>query len=360
MRIGVLTGGGDCPGLNAVIRAVVKTAVTDYGMEVLGIKDGYKGLVEEEFVPLGLEQVAGILPKGGTILGTTNRDSPFHYRVRVNGQDEYLDKSGQVIDVIKRNGLEALIIIGGDGTLAIAQKFFEKGINVIGVPKTIDNDLSATDVTFGLDTAVTTATEAIDKLHTTAESHHRVMILEVMGRDAGWIALHAGLAGGADVILIPEIPFTIEKICAKIKERNDRGRRFSIVVAAEGAAPLGGEQVVSGNNEGNIYNPVKLGGIGKFVGEKIAEQSGHETRVTVLGHLQRGGSPTPRDRILATHFGSAAVHALARKEKGVMVCLKGQNVLTVPLKDASEKLKRVPIEGDLVKTAKSVGISFGD
>jgi phosphofructokinase-like protein len=359
MRIGALTGGGDCPGLNAVIRAVVKTAVTDYGMEVLGIKDGYKGLVEEKFVPLGLEQVTGILPKGGTILGTTNRDSPFHYRVCVNGQDVYLDKSEQVIDVIKRNGLEAFIVIGGDGTLAIAQKFFEKGINVIGVPKTIDNDLSATDVTFGFDTAVTTATEAIDKLHTTAESHHRVMILEVMGRDAGWIALHAGLAGGADVILIPEISFTIEKICAKIKERNDRGRRFSIVVAAEGAAPLGGEQVISGINEGNIYNPVKLGGIGKFIGEKITEGTGHETRVTVLGHLQRGGSPTPMDRILATRFGSAAVHALARKEKGVMVCLKGQNILTVPLKDSIEQLKRVPVEGDLVKTAKSVGISFG-
>jgi 6-phosphofructokinase len=216
-------------------------------------------------------------------------------------------------------------IVLGDGTLAIAQKFFEKGINVIGVPKTIDNDLSATDVTFGFDTAVATATEAIDKLHTTAESHHRVMILEVMGRDAGWIALHAGLAGGADVILIPEISFTIEKICAKIKERNDRGRRFSIVVAAEGAAPLGGEQVISGINEGNIYNPVKLGGIGKFIGEKITEHSGHETRVTVLGHLQRGGSPTPRDR----------------------------------MKDSIEQLKRVPIEGDLVKTAKSVGISFG-
>lgn len=360
MRIGVLTGGGDCPGLNAVLRAVVKTAVNDYGMEVLGIKDGYKGLVEEELIPLGIEQVAGILPKGGTILGTTNRDSPFRYRVRINNQDVYLDKSDQAIDVIKRNGLEALIVIGGDGTLTIAQKFFEKGIKIVGVPKTIDNDISATDVTFGFDTAVTTATEAIDKLHTTAESHHRVMIVEVMGRDAGWIALHAGLAGGADVILIPEIPFTIEKVCAKIKERDDRGRRFSIVVAAEGAVPFGGEQVTSGINEGNIYNPVKLGGIGKFVQEKITEYSGQETRVTVLGHLQRGGSPTPFDRILATRYGSAAVHALAREENAVMVCLKGQEVITVPLKDAIEQLKRVPIKGDLVKTAKSVGISFGE
>jgi len=360
MRIGVLTGGGDCPGLNAVIRAVVKTAIADYGMEVIGIKDGYKGLVEEELIPLGIEQVAGILPKGGTILGTTNRDSPFRYRVQTNGQDVYLDKSDHAIDVIKRNGLEALIVIGGDGTLTIAQKFFERGINVIGVPKTIDNDLSATDVTFGFDTAVTTATEAIDKLHTTAESHHRVMIVEVMGRDAGWIALHSGLAGGADVILIPEIPFTIEKVCAKIKERNDRGRRFSIVVAAEGAVPLGGEQVTSGVNEGNIYNPVKLGGIGKFIQEKITEYSGHETRVTVLGHLQRGGSPTAFDRILATRYGSAAVHALARGENAVMVCLKGQEVTTVPLKEAIEQLKRVPVEGNLVKTAKSVGISFGE
>ncbi|MEL7568169.1 MAG: ATP-dependent 6-phosphofructokinase [Dehalobacterium sp.] len=360
MRIGVLTGGGDCPGLNAVIRAVVKTAVSDYGMEVLGIKDGYKGLVEEELIPLGIEQVAGILPKGGTILGTTNRDSPFRYRVRTNDQDVYLDKSDQAIEVIKGNGLEALIVIGGDGTLTIAQKFFERGINVIGVPKTIDNDLSATDMTFGFDTAVMTATEAIDKLHTTAESHHRVMIVEVMGRDAGWIALHAGLAGGADVILIPEIPFAIEKVCAKIKERNDRGRHFSIVVAAEGAVPLGGEQVTSGINEGNIYNPVKLGGIGKFVQEKITEYSGHETRVTVLGHLQRGGSPTAFDRILATRYGSAAVHALAREESAVMVCLKGQEVTTVPLQEAVKQLKRVPVEGDLVKTAKSVGISFGE
>lgn len=360
MRIGVLTGGGDCPGLNAVIRAVVKTAVSDYGMEVLGIKDGYKGLVEEELTPLGIEQVAGILPKGGTILGTTNRDSPFRYRVRINDQDVYQDKSEQVVEVIKRNGIEALIVIGGDGTLTIAQKFFEKGVTVIGVPKTIDNDISATDVTFGFDTAVTTATEAIDKLHTTAESHHRVMIVEVMGRDAGWIALHAGLAGGADVILIPEIPFTIEGIYAKIKERNDRGRNFSIIVAAEGAIPLGGDQVTAGVNEGNIYNPVKLGGIGKFIQEKITEGSGHETRVTVLGHLQRGGSPTPYDRILATRYGAAAVYALARKENGVMVCLKGQAVKTAPLKEAVEQLKRVSKEGELVKTAKSVGISFGE
>lgn len=359
MRVGVLTGGGDCPGINAVIRAVVKTGVADYGLEIWGIKDGYRGLVEDDLTPLGIEQVVGILPKGGTILGTTNRDSPFRYRVRVDGQDTYQDKSAQVMDVVRKKGLEALIVIGGDGTLTIAQKLFEKGINVIGVPKTIDNDLSATDVTFGFDTAVTTAVEAIDKLHTTAESHHRVMIVEVMGRDAGWIALHAGLAGGADVILIPEIPFTIEKVCGKIRERAERGRHFSIVVAAEGAVPLGGVQVISGVNEGNIYNPVKLGGIGKFVQEKITEYAGHETRVTVLGHLQRGGSPTPYDRILATRFGAAAVHALVRGEKAVMVCLRGQEVMTVPLAEATKQLKKVAPDGELVHTAKSVGISFG-
>ncbi len=360
MRIGVLTGGGDCPGLNAVIRAVVKTAVTDYGMEVWGIKDGYKGLVEDKLIPLRMEQVAGILPKGGTILGTTNRDSPFHYGIKINKDYVYADKSDVVMEVIKKNRLEALIVIGGDGTLTIAQKLFEKGINVIGVPKTIDNDLSATDVTFGFDTAVNTAVEAIDKLHTTAESHHRVMVVEVMGRDAGWIALHAGLAGGADVILIPEIPFAIEAVCKKIQERNNRGRYFSIIVAAEGAVPFGGSPVTSGVNEGNIYNPLKLGGIGKFVQEKIIDFSGYETRVTVLGHVQRGGSPTPYDRILATRYGTAAVHALARGEKAVMVCLRGQEIMTVPIIEAIKQLKRVIPEGDLVKTAKSVGISFGE
>ncbi|MCR6545527.1 6-phosphofructokinase [Dehalobacterium formicoaceticum] len=360
MRIGVLTGGGDCPGLNAVIRAVVKTAIRDYGMEVWGIKNGYSGLVEDEIIPLGMESVVGILPRGGTILGTTNRDSPFRYQVVTNGQVAYVDKSKQAMEVIRKRGLDALIIIGGDGSLNIAQKFYDLGINVIGVPKTIDNDISGTDMTFGFDTAMATATEAIDKLHTTAESHHRIMILEVMGRDAGWIAIHSGIAGGADVILIPEIPFTFEKISAKIQERVARGRNFSIVVVAEGAAPMGGGQVTAGVNEGNIFNPVKLGGIGQYVQEKITTCTGQETRVTVLGHLQRGGSPTPFDRLLATRYGSAAVHALARGEQDVMTSLHGQDVITIPLMEGIKQQKQVPPQGELVRTAKALGISFGD
>lgn len=360
MRIGVLTGGGDCPGLNAVIRAIVKSAIGDYGMEVMGIRDGFKGLVEEELEILNMEKVAGILPKGGTILGTTNRDNPFHYPVEIDGNIQYQDKSDRVVEILRKYEIDALMVLGGDGTLTIGKELFEKGINVIGVPKTIDNDLASTDLTFGFDTAVTTATEAVDKLHTTAESHHRVMIVEVMGRNAGWIALHAGMAGGADVTLIPEIPFKVEAICNKIRERDSRGRRFSIVVAAEGAIPRGGEAITSGTNEGNIHDPQKLGGIGEFLKDKIALCSGHETRVTVLGHLQRGGSPTSFDRILATRYGVAAVRALAREERGTMACLQGQDIKTVPLAEAVKQIKQVPVEGDLVHVAKSVGISFGE
>lgn len=360
MRIGVLTGGGDCPGLNAVIRAIVKSAIGDYDMEVMGIRDGFKGLVEEDLEILNMEKVAGILPKGGTILGTTNRDNPFHYPVEIDGNTQYHDASDRVVEILRKYDIDALMVLGGDGTLTIAKELFEKGINIIGVPKTIDNDLLATDLTFGFDTAVTTATEAVDKLHTTAESHHRVMIVEVMGRNAGWIALHAGMAGGADVILIPEMSFDVEVICKKIKERDSRGCRFSIVVAAEGAIPFGGEAITSGINEGNIHDPQKLGGIGEYLKDKITLCSGHETRVTVLGHLQRGGSPTSFDRILATRYGVAAVRALARGEKGTMVCLKGQDIKTVPLAEAVKQIKQVPVEGDLVQVAKSVGISFGE
>jgi phosphofructokinase-like protein len=360
MRIGILTGGGDCPGLNAVIRSVVKTAVRDYGMEVIGIKDGFKGAVEEKLVQLTPEEVAGILPKGGTILGTTNRDNPFHYRVKINDKVVYVDKSCAVEEMLQKNRIEGLIVIGGDGTLNIAKELFEKGVNVVGVPKTIDNDISATDVTFGFDTAVTTAVEAIDKLHTTAESHHRIMIVEVMGRDSGWIALYAGLAGGADVILIPEVPFTIESVCQKFSELEGAGRYYSIVVVAEGAAIPGGEVITSGTNEGNPYNPKRLGGIGDYLRQLIENYSGHETRVTVLGHLQRGGSPTAYDRILATRYGRAAVQALVRGEMGRMVCLRGQEIKTVPLTDVVKKIKQVPCESELIQTARSLGISFGD
>lgn len=357
-KIGVLTGGGDCPGLNAVIRAVVKTAIRQYDMEVVGIINGFSGLVNNDYRPLTEKDVSGILPRGGTILGTTNRDNPFKYPVQINGEIVYQDVSDKVIENMKQFGIEALAIIGGDGSLGIAYDFVKKGVPVVGIPKTIDNDLSATDLTFGFDTALTTACEAIDKLHTTAESHHRVMVLEVMGRYAGWIALQAGLAGGADVILIPEKPFTLEKVCEKVDERANEGKKFSIVVVAEGAVPEGGKMVVQRVVEGSS-DPIRLGGIGDQVAAAIERCSGKETRVTVLGHLQRGGSPTAYDRILSTRFGVKAVELLARGQYGQMVALKGTAIEAVPLESSIKHLKRVEPNGDLVRAAESVGISFG-
>lgn len=357
-KIGILTGGGDCPGLNAVIRAVTKTAIRQHQMEVIGIYNGFKGLIHNEFRPLTEKEVSGILPRGGTILGTTNRDNPFHYPVENNGETIYEDVSDLAIENMKKQGIEALVIIGGDGSLSIAYEFVKKGVPIVGIPKTIDNDLSATDITFGFDTALTTACEAIDKLHTTAESHHRVMVLEVMGRYAGWIALQAGLSGGADVILIPEKPFSIEKVCEKVEERAKQGKKFSIVVVAEGAKFEGGEMVVNKVVDGSP-DPIRLGGIGNKVAEAIEQCSGKETRVTVLGHLQRGGSPTAFDRILGTRYGVSAVELIARGELGQMVALKGTEIKAVPLESAIHQLKRVDPDGELVKAAESVGISFG-
>jgi len=358
-KIGVVTGGGDCPGLNAVIRAVVKTAVNQYGMEVIGIEDGFSGLINNQFRPLGLAEVSGILPRGGTILGTSNRDNPFKYPAVENGEKVYKDMSKQCISNLQAQKIEALIVIGGDGSLNIAKELTTKGVLVVGVPKTIDNDLSATDVTFGFDTALVTATEAIDKLHTTAESHHRIMVLEVMGRYAGWIALQSGLAGGADVILIPEIPFTIESVAAKIQHRKTEGKKFSIVVVAEGATPLGGQLVVQ-KVIADSADPIRLGGIGNQVGQQIEEMTGVETRVTVLGHLQRGGSPTPFDRILATRYGTAAVKLIYEGKFGKMVSLKTPFIKSVDLEEAVKELRRVSPDGEFVQTAKAIGISFGD
>ncbi|MBO8158424.1 6-phosphofructokinase [Thermosyntropha sp.] len=358
--LGILTGGGDCPGLNAVIRAITKTAINVYDYEVIGFIDGFKGLVENQYITLDMETVSGIAHTGGTILGTTNRDNPFRY---ITGgtpeKPEFTDQSDRAIENIKRLGLEGLIIIGGDGSLNIAQKFFEKGVPIVGVPKTIDNDLSATDVTFGFNTAVDTASEALDRLHTTAESHHRVMILEVMGRYAGWIALHAGISGGADVILIPEIPYDINKVVNKIMQRYRLNKKFSIVVVAEGARAKDGEMVIQKMVPAS-HDPIRLGGIGHKVAEEIEKLAGVETRVTVLGHLQRGGSPVPYDRILATRYGVAAMDAFARGEFGSMVSLKGTEIVTVPLVEAIKKLRKVPLDSDLIHAAKSVGISFGD
>ena len=361
MKIGLLTGGGDSPGLNAVIRAVVRTAYFHYGFVVMGIEDGYEGLLSPMKVrPLGIEDVKGILQRGGTILGTSNRGNPFKFKViHENGEIEFKDRSEELAKNIKQLRLDGLIIVGGDGSLTIANELSQNGIPVVGVPKTIDNDISCTEYTFGFDTAVHTATEALDKLHTTAESHHRIMYLEVMGRNAGWIAVHSGLAGGADVILIPEIPFDYEKICRKIEERIAGGRNFSVVVVAEGAKPVGGTEVyVSEVDE--FLGAGRLGGVTDIVCREVAKILKQESRVTVLGHLQRGGSPTPFDRALATRFGSAAAHLAAEKKFGNMVALQCNQIVPVPLGEAIGKRKTVPPDGELVHSARSMGISFGD
>lgn len=357
-RIGILTGGGDAPGLNAVIRAAVKTAIYQYGAEVIGIRDGYDGFIDEQgVIPLGIENVRGILPRGGTILGAANRGNPYARKVIRDGREAIIDVSYEIIQGIERLKLDALLVLGGDGTLHIAHELFEKGAPIIAVPKTIDNDIGGTEATFGFDTAVNTATEAIDKLHTTAEAHHRVMVLELMGRDAGFIALHAGVSGGTDVILIPEIPFKFESVVAKVRQRVERGMHFSIIAVSEGAKPLNGKQVFSRKGD-EIYVP-RLGGIGHRVGEYI-ENEGFETRVTVLGHLQRGGTPTPFDRWLATRYGAAAVRLAAQGKFDRMVALHAGKIIDVPLSEAIAEVKRVDINGDAVVTARGMGISFGD
>lgn len=358
-RIGVLTGGGDCPGLNAVLRAVVKTAMVRYGYEVIGFKDGYKGLVINDFITFQQGDVSGILDKGGTILGTSNRDNPFNFRIEKDGKVEYKDMSDRVADNLKMLDIDCMVLIGGDGTLTSARDFARKGIPVVGVPKTIDNDLSATDITFGFMTAVETATDAIDKLHSTAESHHRVMILEVMGRYAGWIAIESGIAGGADVILIPEIPYDIHRVAQKVIERKNSGKSFSIVVVAEGAKPKDGEAVISKVVK-DSPDPIRLGGIGNKLADDIEKITRVETRVTVLGHLQRGGRPVPFDRILSTRYGVAAVELVSQEKFGNMVSLQGNGITSVSLEEAVGKLKTVAPEGELVRIAKSVGVSFGD
>lgn len=357
-KIGVLTGGGDCPGLNAVLRAVVKTAVNQYGYQVIGFRDGYHGLVCNDFIELTPASVSGLVGRGGTILGSSNRDNPFKYRVENNGTVECKDMSDKVIANLKAMGIECLVVIGGDGTLSSGRDFSIKGLNVVGVPKTIDNDLDATDITFGFMTAVDTATDAIDKLHTTAESHHRVMVLEVMGRYAGWIALYSGIAGGADVIIIPEIPYNLERVIQKIKDRKNAGKSFSIIVIAEGAKPQGGEMVVQ-KIVTDSPDPIRLGGVGQYLADQLEKNAHIETRVTVLGHLQRGGQTSPYDRILSTRYGVGAVKLIAAEKYGMMVSLQGSKVTAVPIGDAVGKLKNVSQTDELINVAESVGISFG-
>ncbi len=356
-KIAVMTGGGDAPGLNAVIRGVVKTAET-YGWEVIGIKDGGEGLLHEDFVKLGSDEVHGIASIGGTILGTTNRGNPFSYPIERDGHVELVDRSGEAVDNLKKAGVDCLVAIGGDGGMNIAHRLSQLGLNVVGVPKTIDNDLMATDQTFGFDTAIQTATEALDRLTTTAEAHHRVMVVEVMGRDAGWIALHSGIAGQANAILIPEIPFGFGKIAEYVNERYAHGKSYSLVVVSEGARPLDGEPVYQ------EWNPAagvrRLGGIGPKVGDEIVRKTGLETRVTVLGHVQRGGSPTSFDRVLATRYGVEAVHAIADGKFDHLVALRGTAIVPVPIAEAIRQLKHVDPEGELVCAARDLGICFGD
>ena len=332
MKIGVLSGGGDAPGINAVIRAVVRKGIRNYGYEMIGIKDGWLGLVEGSFMSLDLESISGLLPRGGSILGTS-RTNPF----KREGEPQ------KVLDNIKKNGIDAVVVIGGDDTLGVAHKMGELGLPCVGVPKTIDNDLGLTDYTFGFQTAVHIACEAIDRLHTTAEAHHRVMILEVMGRYTGWIALEAGIAGGADIILIPEKPFDINEVCKNIQQRLERGKAFSLVVIAEGAKPKGSQNIVYGTGSDEFGNP-RLGGVGYFVGKKIERRIGIETRVVVLGHLQRGGSPIAFDRVLATRYGIAAIDSVHKGQFGQMVALNGNKIVSVLLKDVIGRRKTVNLE----------------
>ena len=361
MKIAINTGGGDAPGLNAVIRAATISGLK-LGWEMVGIREGYRGLIdmprEEGLIPLDRARVRGITHIGGTILGTTNKGNPFEFPVKVDGKIEVRDRSDEILERFKEEGFDALIAIGGDGSLRIASKLADKGLPVVGVPKTIDNDLASTVLTFGFDTAVSTATDAIDKIHSTAESHQRVLVVEVMGRYAGWIALNSGISGTADIILIPEIPFDMEKVCEKIREREERGRHFSIVVVAEGATPKGGKMTFAAKKEAGRER--RLGGIAEQVAEEITERTGKETRSLVLGHLQRGGGPTTWDRLLALRFGAAAIRTLHAGETGVMVALDPPTVKTVPLEEAISKMKAVPLDCDTILTARSLGTCLGD
>lgn len=353
--IGIVNGGGDAPGLNPVIRAIVRSALNEHRMRVVGILNGFDGLIWPEGAKeMTEESVSGILPRGGTILGTTNRGNPFAYKATENGKEVVYDYSTLCMDNARRLGIDAMIVIGGDGTQHIARDFYHKGVPIVGVPKTIDNDLDATEVTFGFDTALVIATEAVDRLHTTAESHHRVMLIEVMGRDAGWIALHAGIAGGAHIILVPEIPFTFENVCDAIRARELRGKRFSLIVVAEGV------KLPCCDPAGKPIPPVTPGNVANTIGYTLREMLHKEVRVTVLGHVQRGGSPTPFDRILGTRFGVAATDLVARQEFGRMVCLKAGKMDSVSLDEALEKMKYIDPESEIVHAARAVGATFGD
>jgi len=359
-KIALLTGGGDCPGLNAVIRAVTRTAILEYGYEVIGYRYGYRGLYNNDFIPLTLESTSGILHRGGTILYSSNKDNLFDYQVEENGVKVKKDVSDVAVENMKKEGVDVLVVIGGDGTLTSARDFSRKGVNVIGVPKTIDNDLSSTDVTFGFNSAIEVATEALDRLHTTAESHHRIMLCEVMGRNAGWIALHSGIAGSADVILLPEIPYQIDKIVEKIHDRKANGKPFTIINVAEGAKPLGGDVVVN-KVVSDSPDPIRLGGIANKLAADLEEViKDNEVRATILGHVQRGGNTSTYDRILSTRYGIGAADLIHEGLFGNMVCLKNDQISHVSLEEVIDQTKNVDPNGELVTAAKKIGISFGN
>lgn len=361
MRLGVLTGGGDCPGLNAVLRALVRRGVLEFGHEFVGILNGYEGLMEPRLTePLTLDQVRGILPKGGTILGTSNKANPFKYPERHDGKMHEVDRSDIALKRYRELGLDGLVVIGGDGTLSIGHQLAQKGMNVVGCPKTIDNDLSGTDQTFGFDTAAGIITEAIDRLHSTAEAHQRVMIVEIMGRNAGFLTLEGGIAGGADVILIPEIPYKVEAVVKKLKDRAARGSKFSIMAVSEGAYPFGGSvAVLQKAEEIPGRGVVRLGGSGKVLADLLAPHIDAEIRVTVLGHLQRGGTPSAADRVLATMYGAMVLDLIRDERWDHMVCLRDGKLQFTSLAE-SHKKRHVEPNGDKVRMARSMGISFGD
>ncbi|MBM3312896.1 MAG: ATP-dependent 6-phosphofructokinase [Candidatus Aminicenantes bacterium] len=358
-RIGILTGGGDCPGINAVIRAVAKRAMLEYGWEVIGLEDGYDGLVHRRARRLSFEDVSGILTLGGTILGASKISNPYRYAVATASGFVFEDVSARAMATARALELEALVCVGGDGTLGIASRLTKDGLPIVGVPKTIDNDLRGTDITFGFDTAVAIATEAVDRVHSTAQSHHRVMIVEVMGHKAGWIALYAGVAGGGDIILIPEVLYSLEAVAAKVQARQNRGKRFSIVVIAEGAKPKDGQAVIRKIVE-RAPDPVRFGGVGFVLGEALEKATGIETRAVVLGHLQRGGPPTAFDRILATRLGAKAVDLIAAGEFGRMAAVRGDEVVSVSLDIPGAGPRLVPLDHPLLAAARAIGTSFGD
>lgn len=358
-RIGLLTGGGDCPGLNAVIRAVTKAALHRYKLEVLGVEDGFLGLIQNRMRPLAWEDVSNILTLGGTILGTSNQANPEHYAIKRNGHVEYGNVTDRVIEHVQANQLDALVCIGGDGTMTGAANLIRNGINCIGVPKTIDNDLEGCEQTFGFDTAVTTAAECLDKIHTTAMSHHRVMVVEVMGRNAGWVALHAGVASGSDVILVPEIDFDFAKVCDMLIYRSRKGKRFSIVCVSEGAKPKGGELTVARRVE-TSPDPIRLGGVANKLAAEIESCTGLETRATILGHIQRGGTPTPFDRVLATNFGYHALEMLVGGASGKLVVWRGGRIDHVDIQSVAGKQRKVSRTDPLITAARAIGTEFGD